>query len=694
MPGFSSSISQNIDCVFASNADFSSSSNNNSPLDPKDTNGLQQDLQIWVGSSALNPGGTHVNVMALTAGTGVTLTQNAFPVSTVVISSAGSVPLTFHTDSGDATPAANAITIHGGTNINTSGVGSTVTVNLDDPVLQQNDSAAAPSYSFANATSTGLYLYDAGISGMALAAGGGDKILINAFNIQVQEDISFNDAAHVGSRLTLSHIIVSTTPYVSLANSVVYDVDTSALAITIQLPNSPNNGEWFIVKDYTGSAATRNITVTTPGGTVLFDGATTNVISTNYGASQYIFNSTTGNYEVIAQLGTDLHTARYIVSAGGMADGANYTTIATAYAAAVAKGGVQTVFIQPGSYTENLTLSPNVNLTAYVCDYQTPTVTIIGKLTMTAAGSASVSGINLQTNSDNIISVTGANAVVLNIVGCFLSITNNTGIAINNTNAKVRVLYCQGNITTTGIAIYSVTSVSTLRFNYTHFLNDGASTTASSVAAGEVELWYTRFKSPISTSSTGFYSLRYAHIHTTTENAVSLTTAGSGTSDCFNSDFRSGSAAAISIGTGTTVSLWNAIVDSTNAAVISGLGTLNWSTIAFANTGSVISATTQVPFALSNNTVQVTVPGAYPYTTLAQDYVIIVDTTSARTITPLASPKTGQTYRIKDNTGTAGSNNITVTPSGKNIDGAASHVINTNFGSIDIVFNGTQWNVV
>ena len=56
----------------------------------------------------------------------------------------------------------------------------------------------------------------------------------------------------------------------------------------------------------------------------------------------------------------DLHTARYIVSAGGAIDGANYTTIATAYAAAVAAGGVQTVFIQPGTYTENITLSPNV----------------------------------------------------------------------------------------------------------------------------------------------------------------------------------------------------------------------------------------------------------------------------------------------------------------------------------------------
>src|SRR5574338_1448725 len=48
---------------------------------------------------------------------------------------------------------------------------------------------------------------------------------------------------------------------------------------------------------------------------------------------------------------SDLHTARFIVSAGGAPDGANYTTITAALAAAVAAGGNQTVFIQPGTYT-------------------------------------------------------------------------------------------------------------------------------------------------------------------------------------------------------------------------------------------------------------------------------------------------------------------------------------------------------
>jgi len=92
--------------------------------------------------------------------------------------------------------------------------------------------------------------------------------------------------------------------------------------------------------------------------------------------------------------------------------------------------------------------------------------------------------------------------------------------------------------------------------------------------------------------------------------------------------------------------------------------------------------------------VAITTPGVYPYTTLQTDYVILVDTSSARTIVPMASPVTGQTYRIKDNVGSAAANNITITPSGKNIDGSASATINANYGSIDIVYNGAQWNIL
>jgi hypothetical protein len=97
---------------------------------------------------------------------------------------------------------------------------------------------------------------------------------------------------------------------------------------------------------------------------------------------------------------------------------------------------------------------------------------------------------------------------------------------------------------------------------------------------------------------------------------------------------------------------------------------------------------------VSGRVVKTTAPGAYPYLTLTTDYVILVDTASARTINLVASPVTGTTYRIKDNVGSAAANNITITPNAGTIDGAASYTISSNWGSIDLIYQGTSWRVL
>lgn len=96
----------------------------------------------------------------------------------------------------------------------------------------------------------------------------------------------------------------------------------------------------------------------------------------------------------------------------------------------------------------------------------------------------------------------------------------------------------------------------------------------------------------------------------------------------------------------------------------------------------------------SGRVVNTTVPGAYPYTTLTTDYVVLVDTSAARTINLVATPVTGTTYRIKDNVGTAAAFNITITPAAGTIDGAASYVISSNWGSVDVIYQGTSWRVL
>lgn len=65
------------------------------------------------------------NSLTIAGGTGVTTTGSGH---TVTINAASAVPTSFVTDSGTATPSSNSITIHGASGVTTSGSGSTVTI--------------------------------------------------------------------------------------------------------------------------------------------------------------------------------------------------------------------------------------------------------------------------------------------------------------------------------------------------------------------------------------------------------------------------------------------------------------------------------------------------------------------------------------------------------------------------------------
>lgn len=92
--------------------------------------------------------------------------------------------------------------------------------------------------------------------------------------------------------VTYNYTSVTTTPYVVQTLDELIGVTTSALSITIKLPNAPAIGRVYIIKDGSGFAAVRNITVTTVGGTVIIDAATTFIMNSGFEASQFLFNGT------------------------------------------------------------------------------------------------------------------------------------------------------------------------------------------------------------------------------------------------------------------------------------------------------------------------------------------------------------------------------------------------------------------
>ena len=285
-----------------------------------------------------------------------------------------------------------------------------------------------------------------------------------------------------------------------------------------------------------------------------------------------------------------MSVARWIVDPLGF--NGTHTTLTTATASATSG---DTIAIMPGTYTENFTAKPGVNYTAIGNDSLTPNVTIVGKITMTGAGTCTFTGIRLQTNSDNLISITGSNACVIKLKQCYLNCTNNTGISIANTSASVSVFECEGDLGTTGIALF--TSTGSMLFQNCYITNTGNSTTASLTnGAGNSTIFqFCYLYIPLSTSTnSAFVSLQSCIFALASLNVTALTTAGTGGSNVNQCYIQTGTASAISVGSGTTLELDRTMIFSTNTNAVTGAGTLNYSLIDFlgASASNKINTTT------------------------------------------------------------------------------------------------------
>ena len=119
------------DVIFSKNADFSSANN----LSPSESNGLATDGQLWIGSTATNVGGTHVNVAKLTAGPGVTITNGAGSITIGLAGGAAAIErVALQTGTSPVLPLGGTLTFSGatvaaGTNpVRTDGTGANTMV--------------------------------------------------------------------------------------------------------------------------------------------------------------------------------------------------------------------------------------------------------------------------------------------------------------------------------------------------------------------------------------------------------------------------------------------------------------------------------------------------------------------------------------------------------------------------------------
>ena len=151
-------------------------------------------------------------------------------------------------------------------------------------------------------------------------------------------------------------------------------------------------------------------------------------------------------------------------------------------------------------------------------------------------------------------------------------------------------------------------------------------------------------------------------------------------------------------GTGSTLTInvqKSQAIGSTNASNV-GLAAFNSSDFTVDANGFV-SISNFSPFAYTNVTHNGTNPS--PYTVSTTDFYLSADTTAltAGTIT-IKLPNVPTNFRefvIKDRTGAASTNNISVTTVGGSvtIDGQTTYTIAGNYGAINLLFNGTSYEV-
>lgn len=351
---FSGAVGFNQTCGVAANFDFSGN------IPQQLSQGLVANAEVWMGRTALNSGGTHIDVVTLTAGTGVTFTQTfgANPTFTIGLTGGGTVVETLTPNSGTS-----PVTPTGGT-INVVGIGSTTTVGSLNTLtveltgltnhavlvgagtttitkvgpsastgqILQNNAGADPSYSTATYPSTttiNQILYSSAanvVSGLATANNGvlttgttgipvitalasNGQLIIGsgsgapaAATLTAGNGVTITNAANSitiaanGSAFAYTNVNHAASPYTVLTTDYYISVDCSAGVVTLKFPNAPTANQIWIVKDRTGNASTNNISVTTVGGSVTIDGQTTYTIAGNYGSIELLYNGT--NYEV------------------------------------------------------------------------------------------------------------------------------------------------------------------------------------------------------------------------------------------------------------------------------------------------------------------------------------------------------------------------------------------------------------
>lgn len=283
----------------------------------------------------------------------------------------------------------------------------------------------------------------------------------------------------------------------------------------------------------------------------------------------------------------DYSTAKgHIVDATGHGD---FSTIQAAINAAVSG---QTIFVRPGTYTENITLKDGVDLVSFNEEELTPSVIIKGKVSFSSGGISTLSGLRIETNGDYAIQITGVAATTIFMWSCYLNLTDFDGFNITNASGAISFEQSFTNFVGGSLRHFVLTG-GTLTFVYSQ-TGGGGITPPLPATTNNASVVYFFCTNGVPVESTGTGGASYFYTFNTTGDQTCYVSNALGSHDILHSHFTSGNQVALSIGAGSSINCYHTTFGTNNATAIDGAGAITYADLIFPN-GKAITTATQNP---------------------------------------------------------------------------------------------------
>lgn len=268
----------------------------------------------------------------------------------------------------------------------------------------------------------------------------------------------------------------------------------------------------------------------------------------------------------------------YSVAKGLIVDASGHGDFTNIQAAINAASSGQTIFVRPGTYTENPALKAGVEITSFSGNAFSENTIINGKCTFSGSGRVTISDICLQTNSDYALEITGSSTSTVFLYNCFINMTNNAGIHMTSSNAStiLELANCEGN-SNAGQTLFVVSGAGSLLMVESQVGGTPSSTASTFSSSGTLDIYYTTLNSPITTSGTSSFVAKYCYFQPGID-ANGIILGGSGG---IQQIWHCQAACQIVINNTTTVS--HSLINSAQTNVLTGSGTLKYAFISFIN---------------------------------------------------------------------------------------------------------------